>query len=452
MCHSDSKGEPMKKTPFPIKGIRLGACLMCCLLGLMISGCKEKESAGPAATAPPTVQVVVAEVLSQTIPVIQEVTGRTDASASVDLRARIEGILDSMSFEEGKMVKAEAILYQIDPALYEARVMMAEAKLNEASANYEYALQQVEVKTAEAALARSQAHLVRDEKELERTQVLTTQGVNTAQDLEMAVARADSTRAEVSAAQAELTNSKLTEQSNIKQTAALVEVARADLTQARLDLDYCTIKSPFDGLIGISEVDVGNLVGRGEPTLLSTVSVLDPIRVTIAVSEADYMSLVSSNPTPRSSTKEFEMILADGTLFPHKGHFVMADRAVDLKTGTLKLIVEFPNPNNYVRPGQFARVRVAIRIAENALLIPQKAVFDQQSTKVVYVVGPENKVVFRTVTVGDRYEDKFVITEGLQVGEKVIVEGQLKVRPGAVVTTTDKPITEEKSTSETKGN
>lgn len=145
------------------------------------------------------------------------------------------------------------------------------------------------------------------------------------------------------------------------------------------------------------------------------------------------------------------MVLADGSLFPHKGRFLMAERAVDLKTGTLSVVAEFPNPDNFLRPGLFCRVRVAIDRVENAVLVPQRAVFEQQSAKVVYVVGEENKVAFRTVVVGERHTDRYIVTEGLQPGEKVIVEGQLKVRPGAVVAPTDKPITQEKAAGEAAG-
>ncbi len=139
------------------------------------------------------------------------------------------------------------------------------------------------------------------------------------------------------------------------------------------------------------------------------------------------------------------MVLADGSTFPYKGHMVVADRAVDLKTGTLELIAEFPNPDNSIRPGQFARVRFAAETVENAILAPQRAVSELQSAKIVYVVGSDNKVQLRTVTLGDRYESNYVVTDGLKAGETIIVEGIQKVRPGATVAPTEKSSTTEKA-------
>ena len=307
-----------------------------------------------------------------------------------------------------------------------------------------YAQKQVTVLQAEAELAQAQARLVREEKELERTTTLTKQGVQTPQDLETAQAREQAAKAEFESRQAQLTNARLSSEANIEQASAAVEIAKADIFQASLNLSYCTMTAPFDGLIGMVQVDVGNLVGRGEPTLLTTVSALDPIRVFLGISEADYLRLASDRKKSGASP-EFEMVLADDSVYPYKGKFLMAERAVDLKTGTLSLVAEFPNPGNLLRPGQFARVRTAVEQVKDALLVPQRAVIEQQSAKVVYVVGPDNKVEFRTVTLGDRYEDKFIVTEGLKPGERVIVEGQLKARPGFPVTPTDRPITEEKS-------
>jgi membrane fusion protein (multidrug efflux system) len=390
---------------------------------------------------------VVADVVQKSVPVYRELTARTDANATVDLRARVEGILLEQLFEEGRLVKKDQILFRIDPRSFEASLLSAEAKLLKAQADLAYAQKQVTVLQAEAELTQAKARLVREEKELERTTSLTKQGVQTPQDLETAQAREQAARAEFESREAQLTNAKLSSEANIEQASAAVEIARAEITQASLNLSYCTITAPFDGLIGMVQVDVGNLVGRGEPTLLATVSALDPIRVFLGISEADYLHLASRQKQSGASP-EFEMVLGDDTLYPHKGKFLMADRAVDLKTGTFSLVAVFPNSDYLVRPGQFARVRTSVEQVENALLVPQRAIVEQQGAKAVYVVGQDNKVAFRTIEVSERYEDLFIVTEGVAAGEKVIVEGQLKVRPGSTVAPTDKPLTEEKTAGE----
>ena len=418
--------------------------VLAALVTLSLMACHQetdttKKAAAP--TGPPPV-VLVAEVTQQTVPLVREFTARTDASATVDLRARVEGILLEKLFEEGKLVKKDQVLFKIDPAPFEATVQSAQAKLQKAEADLAYAQQQVEVRAAEAEVAHAKARLVREEKELARTTALVNQGVQTPQDLETATAREQSVRAETESREAQLVNAKLTEAANIKQASAAVAIAKADLTQANLDLSYCTITSPFDGLIGLVQTDVGNLVGRGEPTLLATVSALDPIRVYLGISEADYLDLAKKRDYDKAPP-EFEMVLADDSIYPHKGLFLMADRAVDLKTGTLSLVAEFPNQDNRLRPNQFARVRVAVDLVENAILVPQRAVFEQQSTKVLYVVAADNKVALRTVTINERYQDKYIVADGVQPGDKVIVEGQIKVKPGVTVTPSDKPVTQE---------
>lgn len=422
--------------------VKKGALVASIFAGTLAGCHKVTDQAKQAAPAGPPPAVVVAEVLQKTVPIYRDFTARTDANATVDLRARVEGILLEQIFEEGKLVQKDQVLFKIDPRSYEASLESAQAKVQKAEADLAYALRQVSVLSAQAELAQSQARLDREVKEFQRTKELTRQGVQTQQDMDTATAREASARAEVESRQAQLTNSRLTEEANIKQASAAVAVAKSDVTQAELDLSYCTITAPFDGLIGLVQVDVGNLVGRGEPTLLATISALDPIRVLTGISESDYLRIAPSR-TGEGPTVEFEMILADNSIFPQKGRFLMADRAVDLKTGTLSVVAEFPNPGNLLRPGQFARVRLPLEQVENALLIPQKALIEQQSAKVVYVVDAENKVGLRTVSIGERFEDMYVITEGVTAGEKVISEGHIKVRPGMVVNPSDKPITEE---------
>jgi len=222
------------------------------------------------------------------------------------------------------------------------------------------------------------------------------------------------------------------------QAEAAVLAAEASVKNAELNLSYCTITAPMQGLIGQRMVSVGNLVGRGEPTLLAVLSALDPLRVSFGLSEAEYLRLIKRMGKSASNPVPLDLILADGALYPHKGKVTIASRAVDEKTGTLTLVAEFRNPEGMIRPGQFARVRGAIDMVENAILIPQVAVMEEQSARTAYVVESDNKVALRTLVLGDRYENLVIVTEGLKPGERVITEGMQKVRAGMVVTPTEK--------------
>jgi membrane fusion protein (multidrug efflux system) len=200
----------------------------------------------------------------------------------------------------------------------------------------------------------------------------------------------------------------------------------------------------MDGLIGQRLVSPGNLVGRGEPTLLATISTLDPLRVSFSLSEAEYLKLAERMASAAQRPLALDLILADGSVFRHKGRAVIAERAVDEKTGTLTIIAEFANPERLIRPGQFGRVRGAIDTVQNAVLIPQQAVMEEQSSRTVYVVGADNQVALRTVVLGERYENLVIVKEGVKPGERVIVEGLQKVRSGMVVSPAEKPLSAEK--------
>jgi membrane fusion protein (multidrug efflux system) len=230
----------------------------------------------------------------------------------------------------------------------------------------------------------------------------------------------------------------------ILQAQAAVAAADSTIRQAELNVEYCTITTPISGIAGTRLVAPGNLVGQGDPTLLTTVSNVNPMRVYVSISEAEYLlyqRLKSQGKLRQGS--ELELILADGSLFPERGRIIIADRAVDLKTGTLSIVAEFPNPSALLRPGQFGRVRLAATIAENALLVPQKAVSEVQSTKVVYIVGPDNKVALRSVVLGPRVGSDYIVTEGVTAGDRIIVEGIQKAKPGTTVNPSQEPLSTE---------
>jgi membrane fusion protein (multidrug efflux system) len=224
---------------------------------------------------------------------------------------------------------------------------------------------------------------------------------------------------------------------NLDTARAGVSAARADVVGSELDLSYCTIRSPITGLIGKRLVSPGNLVGKGEATLLDTVSSVDPIRVNVTISEAELLNFMAPEKKARPApTATLDLILADGSVFPHKGKVVIVDRAVDLKTGTLTVIAEFPNPDGMLRPGQFGRVRATIGVVENAILVPKRAVQEIQGAKSVLVVGADDMVALRTIRPGETVGELLVVRDGVKPGERVIVEGVQKARPGTKVNPT----------------
>src|SRR4029078_6661562 len=218
---------------------------------------------------------------------------------------------------------------------------------------------------------------------------------------------------------------------------AEVSASNARVTQAELELSYCDIYAPLSGVIGFLQVDEGNLVGRGDATLLATISASDPLLVDFSVSEIDYLKLTDPKTAGQRAAKlHFDLLLSDESQHPYQGTFRVLDRTVDPQTGTLKEKATFPNPGSYLRPGQFARVRVAVAERENAILVPARAIQEMQGAKTVMVVDAETKVSRRAIKVGDKADKDVVVLEGLPGGERVMVEGMQKVRPGGVVNPT----------------
>jgi membrane fusion protein (multidrug efflux system) len=238
----------------------------------------------------------------------------------------------------------------------------------------------------------------------------------------------------VDAKRANLSNLEAAVKYTIERARAEVSAANARVTQAELELSYCDIYSPMNGIIGFLQVDEGNLVGRNDATLLATVSASDPLLVNFSVSEIEYLKLTDpATVGQRAGELRFDLLLSDESIHPHQGTFRVLDRVVDPQTGTMKVEATFPNPGSYLRPGQFARVRVAVAERENALLVPQRAIQELQGAKTVMVVDQENKVAVRTITLGDKIEKDVIVLDGLNPGERVIVEGMQKVRPGSQV-------------------
>ncbi len=361
-------------------------------LAISLAACDRGKDADKAkkAAAPPPPAVVVTEVAQKTVPIYSEFVAETDARETVEIRARVQAFLDAQHFTEGTIVKKDQLLFTLDKREYEAKLQQAKAEL-------------------EIAMAR----LGKAETDERRLKPLAERKAVPQQDYDNAAANLLSAQANVSA-------------------------ARAKVVSAELDLSYTTIRSPIAGLIGKRLVAPGNLVGKGEATLLDTVSSIDPIRVNATISEAEYLRLYDQHVkgARKANQAALELILADGSVFPPKGKLVIVDRAVDQKTGTLTIVAEFPNPEGKLRPGQFGRVRAVSETVKDAILVPKRAVQEIQGMQTVLVVGADDMVALRTIQPGETVGDLLIVRDGLKPGERVIVDGVQKARPGSKVNPT----------------
>jgi membrane fusion protein, multidrug efflux system len=362
---------------------------------VVVGGCGAKEKA-----APPPPEVYVAEVVQRDVPVESELVGQTRGAQDVEIRARVEGYLDRVAFSEGTFVTRGTLLYQIDPKDLQAALARAQGDL-----------------------ASAQARLAKTENDVARYTPLVAQQAVSRQELDNAVAARDAAKAQV-------------------------EAGQAVVDKARNDLSYTTITSPIDGIVGTTLVKAGSLVGRGESTLLTTVSRVDPIFFRAGISEAGYLDIARrAEAIRRDNAGEkipIQLILADGTVHPHTGVLDAVERAIDPTTGTLSLQFTFPNPEKLVRPGQYGRIRFVVEVKRGALLVPQRAVQELQNLRTVAVVGADDTVAIRTVKVGPRFGSLWVIEEGLKPGDRVVVEGLQRVREGIKVA--PKPVAEAAAT------
>jgi membrane fusion protein, multidrug efflux system len=372
------------------------------------AGCDKGEKAGP--PGPPVVEV--ADVIQKDVPIYKEWVGTTDGFVNATIRAQVQGYLVKQNYREGDFVKTGQALFEIDPRTFQAALDQAKGSLDQAKGVLNQAKAEVAVQEARWATAKAN---------LARVKPLAEQNAVSQKDLDDAVGMEQSTGASVVAAQASVVAAQ-----------SSVVAAQANVDKAALDLGFTKVTSPIDGIAGIAKAQIGNLVGPGSTQELTSVSTLNPIKVYINVSEQEYLAARESNENVEAVS--LELTLADGSIFPQKGRLYMADRQVDVTTGTLKLGATFPNPGNLLRPGQFGLIRAQMRVLRGALLVPQRAVSDVQGTYMVAVVGADNKVDIRRVKPSERVGSLWVINEGLRPGEKVVAEGIQKVRQGTPVT------------------
>lgn len=405
---------------------------------LTASACdrKAKEVKGAAASPPPA--VVVAMVEQRTVPIVRDFVARTEAIPTVDVRARVPGVLEKVLYKEGSEVKQGQVLFEIQRAEYSASLDSAKAQLAKANADLIRAKDTSVVDRTRAQLEQRKADLEKANRDVLRYQPLAEARAIPQQDLDTARSAEKVAAAGVDVAEAALKDSQLAQRTQIQLSEAAVESAKAAVTQADLNLGYTQVTAPISGIIGKIMVDPGNLVGKAEPTLLTTISAVDPIYAEFPVAEADYLKLAAqirldAQGRGRDTERRLQLFLADDTIFPEKGRFVFVGRGFDPKTGTINVQAEFPNPKRVLRSGQFARVRGTVEERPDAVLVSQLAVQEQQGAKTVMVVEAGDKVALRSVTLGDRVGDLYIVTAGLKAGERVIVDGVQKVRPGMQV-------------------
>jgi len=345
----------------------------------------------------------VVEVLQKDVPIWKEWIGTLDGLWNAQIRPQVTGYLLRQTYKDGAFVKKDQLLFEIDPRTFQAAVDQYKGQL----AN------------AEGLLASAQANQVKTQNDVNRYTPLAKEQAIPQQDLDTAIQVNLGAKAQVDAAKAQ------------------IEAAKGQLASAQLNLGFTRVLSLIDGVAGIAQGQLGDLVTPS--TLLTTVSTVDPIKIYFPVSEREYLDYVKEHPDEDKRHLRLQLILANGLVYPHEGQTTLVDRQVDVKTGTLRVQGLFPNPGNVLRPGQYARVRTIIATRRGALLVPQKAVSELQGNYQVAVVGSDNKVQIRPVKVGEKTGTDWIIEQGLKPGERVVAEGVQKVRGGMVVN--PKPLT-----------
>ena len=391
---------------------------------LIVTGCTGTTSA---AGAPPPPTVEVATVEQRDVPIYREWIGTLDGMVNAAIRAQVTGYLLTQNYSEGSAVRKGQLLFQIDPRPFQAAVDQAQGQL--AQANAQLAQSNAQLLQAQAQLASAEANQRKAQLDEDRYIPLAKQAAVTQQDLDNATQNNLSSKAQVKAAIAQVETAK----AQIQASAAAVQAAKAALETAKVNLGFTRLTSPIDGIAGVAQTQVGNLVSPAS-NAVTTVSTLDPIKVNFTVSEQEYLSFTRED-TPIKQL-QLELILGDGTVYPHTGRFAFADRQVNESTGAIQLTGLFPNPRNVLRPGEYGKVRAVVGTTTGALLVPQRAVTEMQGTYLVEFVNSNNKVNVQPVKVGERVGSKWIITDGLHAGERVIAEGGMKVIPGMQVNPT----------------
>jgi membrane fusion protein (multidrug efflux system) len=360
------------------------------MAGLSPVGHAEEKKAEPKKgemAPPPPPEVEVVDVIQKEIPVYQEYVATMDGIMNATIMAQVQGYLIKQNYREGDFVKKGTALFEIDPRPFEASLDVTKA-----------------------VLAKHEAVLQNAKATLDRILPLAAARAVSQKDKDDAIGRVQAAEAQVLAAQAEV-------------------------RKAALNLSFTKITSPIDGIAGAAKAQIGDLVGPPQAQVLTTVSTVNPIKVYVPISEREYLQAVERAKGQKGDARktQFDLVLTDGTTWPQKGTFAFADRQVDPQTGTIRVAILFPNPENILRPGQYAKVRALMKTEKAALMVPQRAVGELQGMYQVAVVESDNTVKIRNVKVGGRSDGFWIIQEGLKAGERVVVEGTQKVREGVKV-------------------
>jgi membrane fusion protein (multidrug efflux system) len=368
---------------------------------------------GAKPTEKPSLPIIaVAPVEQKDVPIYQEWIGTLNGQVNAEVKAQITGYLLKQHYQEGSYVKKGQLLFEIDPRPFQAALDQAKGQLAQAEA---------QLVQDEAQLGTAEANEHKSQLDVEKYGPLAEAEAISKQDFDNAIQTNLANKAQVRAAQAAIGSAK-----------AQIQASRAAVETAGINLNFTRIISPIDGVAGVAQAQVGNLVSTSSGAL-TTVSMLDPIRDYFSVGEQEYLALRKKLSDSGPERWKLQLILADGTTYPQEGHFYFADRAVNQSTGAIQLAALFPNPGNALRPGQYGKVRAILRLQPNALLVPQAAVSEEQGSYTVAVVGTDSRVVMRPVHVGGRTGTMWVIQDGLKPGERVVVEGQQNLKPGMLV-------------------
>jgi len=371
----------------PFRG-RFFVSVLTSLTALSLVHCKGETASAP---PPPLVQVEVADVIQKDVPIHMEWVGTIDGSNNALIRAQVSGYLLERPYTEGSFVRKGDLLFQLDPSKFKTAFDQASGEL-----------------------AKAQAQYTKTKQDVDRDTPLAKEGAISQKELDDSIQSHAATKGSLAA-------------------------AKASVEQAKLNLGWTRIVAPIDGIVGISKAQIGDLIDAN--TELTSISTLDPVKVYFPVSEQEYLEAAEKIQQGYKEKEEgkayslatLELILGGEKVYPQKGRFHLVDRQIDTKTGTIRVAALFPNPNNLLRPGQFARVRAVTKTREHAILVPQRAVTEMQGSYQVAVVTPENKVDIRPVKVGQRSGSLWIINQGLNPGERVVVEGLQKVKAGMTV-------------------
>ena len=380
----------------------IGGLFCLIVIGLIIGAVRPFKHAlgAPPGTAP---DVEVVKVQQEDVPIYHEWIGTFDGLVNADVRAQVTGYLSKQGYQEGAFVKQGQLLFQVDPRPFQAALDQAQGQLAQ----------------AKAALANAQAVQGRTQLDVTRYTPLAMEQAASQQDLDNAV------------------QNNLAAIATVETAKAQIKTYEAAVETANINLGFTRLVAPIDGIAGQAQLQVGALVTPNSG-IVTSVSTVDPIKVYFTVGEPQYLAWRKRFPTETSSeaagkSLHLQLILADGSTYPHEGSFYFADRQVNESTGAIRIAGLFPNPGSVLRPGGYAKVRAVISTQHDALLVPQRAVSELQGGYQVAVVDSNNKVSIRSVTVGDRVGTRWIIADGLNRGEQVVAEGVQKVRTGAQV-------------------